>query len=335
MEGRWKVCGTHRCCPTEGTRILPGPSPARNHGVTNLLIDGMNIHGATTHPSTDTFGLRRLLEWGGAAIVLITAQTLLLHGIGGRQTPIFMALSWSSATVIAWLLTLIVSWPLVTRWFALVRRHPLSGMALLAVAIVGAIALAAALRAILDLGLPALARSTWVVERTLTVRMQDYALRWLGPGVLFCGLVLALRWRSATTVPAPVALQSPSVAPTPAPPVAAAQLSVRVGEREIIVPEDHISWCEADGNYVHLHLRQTCGGQRVLTARLPIGQLARTLPAHRFVRVHRSIIVAVSDVAELRAPRDRGASLLLRSGATVPVSREGRRLLKEQMGPAI
>lgn len=300
----------------------------------------MNIHGATAHPSADTPGFRRLSEWGGAAIVLITAQTLLLHSVSGRQTPIFMALSWSSATVIAWLVTLIVSWPLMTRWFALVRRRPLTGMALLAVAVVGAIAMAAAIRAMLDLGLPALARSTWVVERTLTVRMQDYALRWLGPGGLFCGLVLALRWRSATTMPAPVALQPPSMATPPvaapsAHPLAATPLSVRVGEREIMVPEDHIIWCKADGNYVHLHLRQACGGQRVLTARLPIGQLAQTLPSHRFVRVHRSIIVAVSDVAELRTPRDRGASLLLRSGVTVPVSREGKRLLKEQMGPAI
>ena len=156
------------------------------------------------------------------------------------------------------------------------------------------------------------------------------ALAWTGG----CSAAILALVAIGDTMPAPVALQPPSW-PPPGRPTAhplAATRSAFVWEAEIGAG-DHIIWCKADRNYAHLHLRQACG-DNALTARLPIGQLrrdSRRIASCGCTAHHRRR----GDVAELRTPRDRGASWLLRSGVTVPVSREGKRLLKEQMGPAI
>ena len=80
-----------------------------------------------------------------------------------------------------------------------------------------------------------------------------------------------------------------------------------------------VEWIEARGNYVHLHHPD---GPFLL--RRTISSLAKTLPAQRFQRVHRSAIVALSEVQELEKRPGGDHELLLRSGARVPLGRSYR-----------
>lgn len=90
------------------------------------------------------------------------------------------------------------------------------------------------------------------------------------------------------------------------------------GALRLVLTAD-IAWIEARGNYVHLHapdgpflLRET------LTA------LADTLPASRFVRVHRSAIVALPEVAAVQRLASGEQELRLRDGRAVPLGRSFR-----------
>lgn len=86
-----------------------------------------------------------------------------------------------------------------------------------------------------------------------------------------------------------------------------------------------IEWLEAAGNYVNIH----AGGRSLLMRRTLESLLADLTP--RLVRTHRSAAVAPSSVAALR-PRGRGdATILLRSGAEVPCSRQYRTALMQRL----
>ncbi|BAH39149.1 LytTR family DNA binding protein [Gemmatimonas aurantiaca T-27] len=279
-----------------------------------------------------------LMQLGVLAIVLITTQTLILHGATGRHTPTPMAFAWSLATVAAWGLALMPALFALRRWSDRVRHRRIMGALIAVVGTMLVIAVAGALRAAIDPWIPTLAPPEWIAERSFMVRARDYWLRWLGPGTLFCMLLLVLRLR-AEAAPQAHTASSPSdarPADTSADTSATfpSHITVRVGESQLVVPTASIAWCEADGNYVRLHLMDQPADQRPIIARIPLGQLAAMLDPHRFVRVHRSIVVAVDQVVELRSPRDRGATVVLRSGAIAPVSRDGRRLLRLNLGPS-
>lgn len=94
---------------------------------------------------------------------------------------------------------------------------------------------------------------------------------------------------------------------------------VRHAGRLRLVHADEIQWVEARGNYVHLH---TTDGAFLL--RETVSALAAALPAGRFVRVHRSAIVALPEVAEVTRLPSGDHELRLRGGATVPMSRTHR-----------
>ena len=63
-----------------------------------------------------------------------------------------------------------------------------------------------------------------------------------------------------------------------------------------LLPVDQISWIEADGMYVKLHTRD--GSAHLHRALL--GSLDGALDARRFIRIHRSAIVNIDVIAELR-----------------------------------
>lgn len=91
------------------------------------------------------------------------------------------------------------------------------------------------------------------------------------------------------------------------------------GDRIIDVRD--VCWIEADGYYAVIHAH----GRRHLL-RESLDSLQRRLDAHRFVRTHRSAIVAMDSVRELR--REGGGSVVILSdGTQVPVSRRRRALV--------
>jgi two-component system, LytTR family, response regulator len=91
---------------------------------------------------------------------------------------------------------------------------------------------------------------------------------------------------------------------------------VKHGGRLRLVQAAEIRWIEARGNYVHLH---TDDGAFLL--RETLTALVSQLPAERFVRVHRSAIVAIPDVQDLQRTPAGDYELRLRSGDVVPMSR--------------
>jgi two-component system LytT family response regulator len=95
---------------------------------------------------------------------------------------------------------------------------------------------------------------------------------------------------------------------------AAERLVVSTSTGHLVIPVAEIDWIGAEDYYVCLH----AGGKEYLL-RESLASLEERLDARRFVRVHRSAIVQVDRVREVRADE-----LVLRNGAVVAVSRRRR-----------
>ncbi len=118
-------------------------------------------------------------------------------------------------------------------------------------------------------------------------------------------------------------LDAPEPAPgaeaAPQPETRPTRFLVRKLRREFLVAASDIAWVQAQGNYVGLHVN---GHDYLLRATLT--EFIQQLDPERFVRVHRSHVVNLDQVAEIE-PLDSGdARLHLRDGAIVPCSRRYR-----------
>jgi two-component system, LytTR family, response regulator len=91
---------------------------------------------------------------------------------------------------------------------------------------------------------------------------------------------------------------------------------VRTGSRSVIIPAGDVEWIEAADYYARLHVRD---GSHLL--RESLTSLAKRLTRAGFVRVHRSALVRVTEVIEIRPAARNRHELVLRSGARLPVSR--------------
>jgi len=94
------------------------------------------------------------------------------------------------------------------------------------------------------------------------------------------------------------------------------KLIVRDAGRMRVVPLDGVVWIEADGYHARVH----ASGKTYLL-RESLDSLGDRLPRARFVRSHRSSILNVAEVAELRARRDGSHVAVLTGGVELEVSR--------------
>jgi len=94
----------------------------------------------------------------------------------------------------------------------------------------------------------------------------------------------------------------------------------------VSVPIGDISWIEADGAYVVVHV----GGKRHVLRESLVEMLQR-LGAGRFVRIHRSAVVNLEHVRATRRVRDQGLEIELIDGTRVPVSRRQARQLMPRL----
>lgn len=101
----------------------------------------------------------------------------------------------------------------------------------------------------------------------------------------------------------------------PAAPVART-FSVRVGARTVLVPVAEVERIEADGDYATLH-----ANGKTWLVRERLHNLAMQLDPRQFHRIHRSTIVRLDMIAELRALTNRDALLRLRDGSVLRASR--------------
>ncbi len=99
----------------------------------------------------------------------------------------------------------------------------------------------------------------------------------------------------------------------------ARRLVVPTVNGDLVLAVDEIDWIEADDYYAAVH----AAGRRYLI-RESLLSLGERLDASRFARVHRSAIVNLDRVRELRTDAPGDAVLLLRDGTRVPVSRRRR-----------
>lgn len=124
---------------------------------------------------------------------------------------------------------------------------------------------------------------------------------------------------------------APAAAPAPAGPVvtgataqsgAPEQIPVELGGVTRFVPIDDIAYVEAQGDYARLHTAQ---GSHLV--RIPLSTLEERWASRGFVRIHRSHLVALGRIDELRL--DAGATTVRVGSAELAVSRRHARQLRD------
>ena len=91
----------------------------------------------------------------------------------------------------------------------------------------------------------------------------------------------------------------------------------------MFVPLADIDWIEAADYYVQLHV-----GAKSYLHREPMRDLEARLDPRRFVRIHRSAIVAIDRVVELRPSAHGDHCVRLRDGTDLKLSRARRGRLR-------
>lgn len=122
--------------------------------------------------------------------------------------------------------------------------------------------------------------------------------------------------------PSVTSASAPGVTATAVPGITADQISVELGGVTRFVPIDDIAYVEAQGDYARLH---TDGASHLV--RIPLSTLEERWAAHGFVRIHRSHLVALGRIDELRL--DGGTTTVRIGAAELAVSRRHARQLKE------
>ena len=105
------------------------------------------------------------------------------------------------------------------------------------------------------------------------------------------------------------------------------RLAVPKGDRTVVVALDDLDWIEAADYYARLWV-----GEESHLIRRSLKWFEDRLEPSRFVRVHRSAIVRLDRVAEIRHHGSDDHEAVLTTGATVPLSRAGRALLARHFG---
>jgi two-component system LytT family response regulator len=109
------------------------------------------------------------------------------------------------------------------------------------------------------------------------------------------------------------------------------KIVVKGSHRVRLLPVEQISWIEADGMYVKLHTRDG----HVHLHRGLLGSLDASLDGRRFVRIHRSAIVNIDVVHELRQDAHGDYVAVLRDQTEVRVGRRFRARLQARLGQAL
>ncbi len=99
----------------------------------------------------------------------------------------------------------------------------------------------------------------------------------------------------------------------------AERLVFSTGGVDLVVAPDEIAWIEADDYYAAVHAL----GRRHLV-RESLTSLEARLDTTRFVRVHRSAIVNLAHVREVRSAAPGESAIVLRDGSSLPISRRRR-----------
>jgi two-component system LytT family response regulator len=95
--------------------------------------------------------------------------------------------------------------------------------------------------------------------------------------------------------------------------------AVRTKGRVVLLRHVEIDWVGAEGDYVRIHT-----GERSWLVRATMTSVERDLPARRFLRIHRSTLVAVDRVREVRSFDTGDSAVVLRDGTQLRLGRSYR-----------
>jgi two-component system LytT family response regulator len=101
------------------------------------------------------------------------------------------------------------------------------------------------------------------------------------------------------------------------------RLAATIGRRTVFIRTDEIDWIEASGNYVNVHT-----SRHTYLLRTSMSAIEARLDPAKFARVHRSTIVRIDRVLELRSTRSGDYKLALSDGSIVPMSARYRDRLR-------
>lgn len=113
------------------------------------------------------------------------------------------------------------------------------------------------------------------------------------------------------------------------PPAYLSRVAVPERGRSVIVDLADVAWIEAADNYVRLHVER-----REYLLRETLARLETRLDPARFVRIHRSVLVALDRIATVRPLSHGDADVQLRDGTRLTASRTWRGRLMLAVGGA-
>jgi two-component system, LytTR family, response regulator len=105
------------------------------------------------------------------------------------------------------------------------------------------------------------------------------------------------------------------------------QFAIRADGRVFLVKTETIDWIEADRNQVRLHV-----GEETHVRREAIGSLEKNLDPAQFRRIHRSAIVNMNAVKELRSSPGGEYQVVLNNGTNLVLSRKYQANMHEFLG---
>ena len=105
------------------------------------------------------------------------------------------------------------------------------------------------------------------------------------------------------------------------------RMMVKSSGRITFLRVDEIDWIEAADNYVRVH-----AGKEGHLIRETMNHLETQLDRRKFIRIHRSAIVNVDSIAEIRSLFHGDHSIRLRTGAEIPLGRSYRDRLEALFG---
>lgn len=108
------------------------------------------------------------------------------------------------------------------------------------------------------------------------------------------------------------------------------RIVVKSGSRIIVVRSSSIEWIEAQGDYVMLHVQKS--GHLV---RETMSAIEKRLDPRRFARIHRSAIVSLDFVRELRPMWGGDYRVFLENGTQLTLSRNYRSGVHDTLLPAL
>jgi len=112
--------------------------------------------------------------------------------------------------------------------------------------------------------------------------------------------------------------------------LASDRLLVRAGDRMIVVRVAEIDWIEASGDYASIHV-----GKKAWLIREAITVLAGRYGARGLARIHRSTLVNLDRVSELRPLANGEFTVVLRDGTELKMSRNYRSAIDTLVGSGL